>query len=1007
MQQDAQNQQPLQLPGAAAKTRRIGIVAAASIATVLVAGLALLVLTSGGSQAPAPQPSAPADIPDENIVDLGSEDVSTEGGSIQLTRRDNPEEIQAEIRYDAIDPVGSGRYEVIEPSSWIFLEDGRLVHVTAREGRVLMVGTDRPQLDSGLIAGDVRITLYPAGSITSDIINSGNTAAVRHLAQLTAESESLSFDLTGGELTTPDILRVTSGPVEFQGRGVRALFSEVKQRLEFLRVESDGSLTYTPEPAARPQNPSTPAPRTAASGTTAPRTASAAPSQPSQASQSNPETGTAPIETLYNVSFAANVHIQQGDRTADADTLEMWLRLLDGSLPDRAFASAAAPSTPLPPTLALAALTLAQTSGANPEDTQPERNTLPVNMTWSGPLEVRPIENAVPPELERDDLFARFTAERTGRVRLASSAEGIRGTCDELSYAATTQRLTLAGPNAGAVELTGAGIGRLTTSRLEADLATGVAVVPAAGLLETDPSAGDQAPRVSRISWADQADFVVAGLDTDAPALQTAIFAGAVDAADGIDGRVATVRADVLRAEFDPSTETPTLTRVLSTGASSATDGRGGTLTAERSVEVVFEPSPADPTQPRPTNLAAAGKVRIERNGESLVADELEAALRTNADNDLEVTDLFAVGGALLTARNGVQAQAVTLAAKPTEQTATLQGEGSYVRRGVTEITGTDIQLDGIAGRVRVLSAGTFASEPAGGGSITTAWTDSMFFDDTAGTLECTGAVAASATSIDAGGARSEDRINAHRVTVTFDATDVQRGTTDGLALDLSSGRRTLLNLSAFGSSDHGRAEVESRRYEPGTDRLTRLAYLEGIEIHADRANQTLDVPTAGRLLLSERPRAASFEDTQSQNGDTLFDWSGSLALDQATGTAHFRDSVRLTHRRLQDGEMTDLECERLTAEVDGLTAESGPSGQLSSATAEGAVYLRSGPRELIADLLVYDTDQGIADASAYDGQVSVFDAGRVTPFSAQQIRWNLTTDRIDVVAPSGVSVPR
>lgn len=202
-----------------------------------------------------------------------------------------------------------------------------------------------------------------------------------------------------------------------------------------------------------------------------------------------------------------------------------------------------------------------------------------------------------------------------------------------------------------------------------------------------------------------------------------------------------------------------------------------------------------------------------------------------------------------------------------------------------------------------------------------------------------------------------------------------------------------------------------------GERTLERLLYLEGPTIVADNTAGTLDVDRAGRMLIVDARRSeAGGEDGSRLRGSTLFEWAGSLRMLREAGTMDMRRGVRMTHRRLADGEVTDLESERLTAAVR-RTGEPGgndtpegaePSGELVSATATGAVYVRSGTRELVADRLEYDARAGTAVASAASGGVvSMFDERTAAPVTAERLFWDMVRDRVEVRRPGPIVAPR
>src|SRR5262249_24441764 len=149
--------------------------------------------------------------------------------------------------------------------------------------------------------------------------------------------------------------------------------------------------------------------------------------------------------------------------------------------------------------------------------------------------------------------------------------------------------------------------------------------------------------------------------------------------------------------------------------------------------------------------------------------------------------------------------------------------------------------------------------------------------------------------------------------------------------------------------------------------------------------------------------------------GDALFDWEGTFHADRAKGEMEMHRGVQMTHRALKDHSITNLNCDTLTAS----TRPGNDRGGLESATATGAVYATAGPeaqtgqprperKELVADTVHYETATRVMDAKANPGGiVTFFDPTRGTPGSAEEVSWNLATDRIDVTHPGPIVGPR
>jgi len=994
------------------RTRKLGLAAAVALAVVIVAALGLLMLLK-----PAPSPANGQDTPiAEEIGEtafVGSE--GGRGGQLEVTAEDDPSKVEAVIRYDEFVPAGGSRYSMTRPSAWLYLDDGRRVFIRGQRGQMVLGGADRTRPDSGNLTGEVEAFVFPAG-LEPDVADPDVS-----LADIVAETPSLAFDLASGEISTNQKLTVRSDTIDFEGVGVVALFGEVRERLERLTVRSDGRITYrTTSSDETPR--SAPAQRQAAATEQTPAGDPATPSSPTAAAATpnEPAPIAEPIETRYLAVFSDDVEITQQGRTATADLLEVWLRLLDNQLPQRTQLSHAAPApTSLPG--ALGALAHAVTEAT----TVVENENKPVVLTWSGTLEVRPLADApepAPQQLAEDDLFVRLTAPRSGRVEVRDPAEDIVVRSPTLAYGLTTDRAVVTGPGPSAVTIDAEGRGRLSAGRIEATVQSGVVAVPGPGVLEGVRTG----TRGGQVAWNERADFVFEIAEgRTRPVLQQALFTGDVEASDGPDGRLSSLTAGFLRTDFDrnpASPERPILTRLVARDGITADDGRGGRLKATDLLDVAFDPPAEGQNESSPRNLTAAGSVFVSRDGEWIRADRLDAALGEDGDGRLAVVDLEAEGTVELNARDDVVAFADTIRARPLDQVATLLGPTARVARGPTSIASRAIELDGLARVVRTDAGGTFAHHPPTGTSVDATWTTAMVYDDRTGLLEADGQVVAAAENFSSAGSRATDALEAERVLVRLEPNDDAPSISDEENNETTSGdaERRVLSIYASAAASEGSApvKVESRRYAPNRPGvLARLTYLEAREVFADELAGALRVPGPGRLIVADRldPDRAEDGAENQRRGDTLFTWAGGMDLARDAGEAEMRRSVEVVHRRLSDGEVTLLECERLTAgvgEEDAEPGRPGALGRLRSALAEGAVWLKSGEgsasREMIADRLYYDAATGEAKAEAFEGGwVTLIDGRRPTPVTARRIDWNLDTDRIELDEPGPVVSPR
>jgi hypothetical protein len=307
--------------GARPRTRAIGTGMAVGLAAIFIGGVGFLVLRARLSP-PGPAP-APIDAPELQAPpeELGS----ITGSSIELYDRNNPERLTARILSKRTDPIPErrGMVEMEEPQAWIYLRDGRPLHVRADRGQFYMPDRRR-EPESGTISGKVVITLYP-------LVPAGqafNAAGAE--PEGTFRTESLTFDGGNLELSTLDRFEIASRQVAVAGEGITLILNEVKERIELLEIRRGESITVRTDAGSgmsrRPERePGAPREPKATPAGEAPKSADTA-------------TPAAPVETFYHAVFSDAVEVMSGQRVLRADRLSAWGRLVDNQLPENAIA---------------------------------------------------------------------------------------------------------------------------------------------------------------------------------------------------------------------------------------------------------------------------------------------------------------------------------------------------------------------------------------------------------------------------------------------------------------------------------------------------------------------------------------------------------------------------------------------------------------------------------------------------------------------------------------------
>jgi lipopolysaccharide export system protein LptA len=922
------------------------------------------------------------------------------------------------LTFDKLDPLPAHHYFATKPEAWLYLEDGRSLHITAASGNLYMPDRQK-EPESGTLAGGVLGRLYEA------LPDGAKVDEAKDKPFMTFKTESFTFDSTLGKGSTKDIVTVNSEIVDFTGHGLDVNFNQVRERLEMCRVgPGDNVAVFHTEHARRKPAEKKPVPKTSTAAATTPIAPSTTPAAAPQEASAKPPESKAPRETLYRIDVEQAVDVTQGGRRLDADLLQIWARLIGNKLPDGAIAeikgpSAAAepPARPAPPASA-APVTPAPVVAA--PTVAPEPASKDITLRWSGPCMITPLDVATP-ELKSEHVSARFTAQQTGAVTMSDREKGSEGRAGSIEYGATTGKLLLSGQDANTPKLTFANLGTIQTARIEGDLVRGLVHIPAAGRMKDDKRDG-------LATWSRQADFLLTVRDGQ---LTGGLTRALLDGEARLNSKDGSGSADSLRADFDSTAgNANVLSRLILTGHALAELGEEQRIAAD-TLDTTFAPPVTKGGDPEPRVVTATGNVEARKKDSTIRAAWLEARLARTPKGIVDVISASARGEVKFTRdQDQVEARADEMnadlgwdSAGVRRQVVDLLGKRAVVsREGKSSIVGTQLRLDGVVHSVEAFGAGTFDTNDPGKAVVTARWSESMVYNDTSGNLDAVGDVYAVSTPDDL----RRDEIEAWRVKLTL------RPRSEGA----QPGASSVLRAEAIGSMlDHEggtTAKVTSERFvaepaAPGGRRREQVQYVEGPRVLADDEKGTADVPGAGKLIYVDNA-ADRGPDSNGQSalargdarGDTLFTWSGSLHMDRATGKADMHQGVRMTHRSLTDRLITNVDCDHLTAVGAGKgIGTSAPDSKASfqSATATGAVYVTQGPeddgsrkprKELVADRVDYDAvKQTLEAAAAKEGLVSYLDPARGAPMSAKALSWDLASGRIELHNVSAVVAPK
>lgn len=965
-------------PSTRGSARSTGLLVAGGVALIFALTLGVLF-----ARRPAPATPVGATIeppPDITMLPSGTGVAQGLTGSsdvfVQIVDKHDPTRLEAEIRADRSDPLRAGVYSLTRPRAVLFLRDGRTALIQAARGETTLSQSGsggRPQ--QGTLTGDVVVRLYPPTPGRGP-----DPARDRPLATL--RTPVLTFDSALGRLEMPEAIDAGGDAFSFSGTGLIVLFNEPQRRVEQVHLDMlTGPLVVKPAGRAAAE-PTTPAPP--ASPGTAPPAAPAA---------SSPGI---PVETLYRAVVGGGIRLTQGQRSLDADDAEAFIRLVDNRLRPGAVALAPAARPQHATILPRVFPASYQPPGpTNAPDATPSPDTdAPIEITWTGPLDVRPVDAAA--ELARNDVFVRFTSADAGGVRVHDAAAKATGTGSVAEYAATTRDLTLAEVHGGDATAVAEAQGHAAAKRFEASLATGRVHAAGAGML-----AGRDPGR--QIRWQQDADFELA-MERGSPTARPvrAKIAGDVVARDGD----ALLTGSLVDAEFAPAGRETVLSHILVAGDALVHDGRHGSIRAG-TLDVRFEP---DADRARPVRLHAAGRVLATRDGPWLTADDLVADIaRDDRGRDTPVR-VEASGGVRFGGDDGVGAWGDSLTVTPASQFIVLTGNAGACK-DLSEIRGQRLLLDGGQRRVRVVGAGTLAHADSQR-TLALRWSDALEFDDADGLGWCEGATLAEV----ADGAVGHDVLAADGLDIALTPATTTAASPSGGA-----SQRELLWARATGT-DTRPARAESRRFartSGGTPELQRLYYLEAPTLRLDQPTGILDVPHAGKMLLVDRrstprePGPLGAGTPGGGSGQTLITWNDTMRFDRAGSLVRALGGVRVAHEDAQGAGRVDLECDELRATLREASAATPANaadirGELAGTTALGRVWMRTAGRELTAGRVDFDAASGQVDALGPGGEtVTVLDTRSGVPSAAKRVRWNVRTDRVELHDVQPVVAPR
>lgn len=951
-------------------------------------------------------PDDPAEIPDLSELEQGASMFVT------IVDREDPTRVAGTLEADQFEPIGGGQRRLVNPDAWIYMRDGRRVHITADDGLVMMPDPNEAP-DSGTLEGDVTIQSF-------------DSADAQEASMIAKFDKPVEFERRYQRLSSDGRFTIESPGLEFIGHELTVMLNEVKGRVELLDVRRGERLVLRPNATKKDVATTTPDPvrvmdESEVSGSLEDTTAPNTPSRGTQQGVSPVAQESVEKQTPYHIEFVDEVMVDVvGTGTLRADGLDIWAMLVDGALSGKAikqikFAQQVDLSTQQSPP-ARESEGAGDGSVGAPTTALGQQSDGEIVMTWAGPLVVRPIEDPAVTALASEELALAFTS--SSRVVFDTMDQGVHGSVDELRYGATSGQLQLVGSSDRPIEISADQAGTLRSSMLRADLDSGTIHIDTAGVLESIQATDE--PR-ARIGWEDAAEF---GLVKTEQGELTGRLGSAY-----FEGRVLGTRADAvlrthsLRAGLaeDGPMESALRTITMERGS---LNSDSGSLSGEEMV-IGFVPV-LDGSTVSPSTLDATGAVLGSSVDGRVETDTLNAILVREHDGQTRVRRASAIGDTEFLGKRETRAAGQRVNLDTDNDTIQILGDSSNLAQagqGGSLIHGRDILINTRSRSIRVEGPGSFDHDIvtegiATGGHLRVNWEESMRFDDAIGSIECNGDVVAVSTP----DAYTIDTLKADRLEIDLTPAPGTDQITDPDAVLVDDGvQRELYEARAFGRAIPGGepvlASVESRSYDPkNPERAIGVMYLEGSRLIADNRSQILRVPSTGMMVLMDRSEdqaggqsgdSVSVMPSTSGPGLTRLTWLGSMELDRNGGSALVRDEVNIRHKSLTTGRVSQLGCDRLDASFSSVGEDQLGAITMQRAEASGRVRFTDLQRTLLSDHAIYDAANETLFAFADGDQlVTLRDSTEPTPVSARTLLWDLKKDLVEIDAPSPVRAP-
>lgn len=921
-----------------------------------------------------------------------------------------------------LEPLPAGRSRVGQPVVRVHLARGRIIQIAADQAE-LYAPDNQPQ--SGVLQGNVRLTLFEADREPAvNLAENSPDVAARMLLD-----QPVHFDMLAGQIQCDGAVRVASSQMRLRGRGLLIRYDQAQSRINLLQVEHGEELRLSRGTSDDKHGGESPAPQPATRSATVPRK----------------------IPVVYRATFENLQEARSTDLLILGERLELIFSLQSGSPGRQAIEKlGAAPNNDagavlahghgLPALLYLLALAQVPQAQATPA-TEPSELFAPADddvvVHWAGQLVVQPYEEA-PPDWAAEDVRLRVIGEP---VKI-SDARGPVGSAAILEYSAPSGQVTLTGSPRHALTLQTAE-GRLQAVQASIAPSKATGTIQGPGILTLSASgrqAIDQPEGETRLTWRDtlQLTFSRGAAEGAQPAglaslgrlggLRTATLLGDAEI-ERPPYRIRGQRVEVSLSDADGGRQLEKLD--AQGGAQAVLSGQetGGGIEAQ-CLTLTLDNKTADPT----AVLEARGAVQASSAGNELHAGWLRVELAqqersqlaretpAGASRDEAASPLKALGR--LRRAQARDTVAVTLADDGLSLVGdrlALQGESGKLelwgtaqqpaqvvstRKDRGTLSATYLAFDQSSRTAHVPGPGTLSMEVAAGRDSgarrsTIRWQDSMQFDDAKGVGHFAGDVEVLSER-----PQETTRITGEDLTLEL-ATDAE----GQRVLKSAKMRQNVVLLGERRAANNGQL-------------LSRLR-LAAETVVFDGVKDQAQVPGPGSLLFEQHAPATDAATSQPARvqfggkGATLFTWRGDLLLDTRANDLRMRQDVAMDHRPDGEDGSVHLDCQELTADVEGAAglsawasghsaSSSGERARLVSVDADRRVRVVYGQRSILADHLHYSGDHETVtlrgDPTELAG-VRIY-SGDLLSVDAKSVRWYLKQDKYEIIQPGATRVP-